>query len=101
MRRLAVVVAAPVALATVAGTPPSSSAPLTLRPSDAPARLAVTVYALGSLLSWVIHREAHALTAVGVASVLIRRDGSQVRGPTTDPSRPLRLARFDRAWASP
>jgi spore germination protein YaaH len=55
-------------------------------------RLPATGYALGSLPPYVVRREAHALTAVGVAGVSIRRDGAQVRRPDADLSRLQRVA---------
>jgi spore germination protein YaaH len=106
MRTLVAAVAALATLATVAASPAaaapaSAGAPPTLRLSEtARPRLAVTGYALGSLPSRVVRREAHALATLGVAGVSIRRDGGQVRGPNADLNRLLRVAHANGLAAS-
>ena len=91
MRRAgrALVVVASVAALAVGGTAPSTAE----RPAEsAKSKPAVTGYALGSLPSSVVRREAHALASIGVAGVSIRGDGAQVRRPNADLERLLHAA---------
>jgi spore germination protein len=91
---------AAVILGVLGGSAPTLTA-MGQRPSDAAApRPAVTGYALGSLPSSVIRREAHALATVGVAGVSIRMDGAQVRRPNANLIRLLRVAHANGLQAS-
>src|SRR3954447_24837949 len=83
---------AAVAVACVAALAGGEAAPSSAQPRPAQRHLAVTGYALGSLPSSVVRREAHALSAIGVAGVSIHRDGTQVGHPSDDLDRLLRAA---------
>ncbi|HSS68871.1 MAG TPA: glycosyl hydrolase family 18 protein [Nocardioidaceae bacterium] len=93
MRRALAALAVGGALVAGGSAPSPAAAPSTLRTADPAVRqLPVTGYALGSLPSSVVRRDAHALSTVGVAGVSIRADGAQVRRPNADLTRLLRVA---------
>jgi spore germination protein len=97
MRRAVSLGGAVIALLAAVGPPEA----IAQRPYEAAApRLAVTGYALGSLPSSVVRREAHGLDTVGVAGVPIRGDGTQVRRPNSDLMRLLRVAHANGLQAS-
>jgi spore germination protein YaaH len=99
----ALVTAACVSAVLATPATPAAAAPgaQARRPADAPvARLAVTGYALGSLPSAVVRRNAHALTAIGVAGVSIHSDGAHVARPNADLDRLRRVAHANQLSAS-
>jgi spore germination protein len=97
VRRAIAAVAAVAVVATLAATGNATAHISSALPSMRPTELAgpplpATGYALGSLPSYVVRREAHALTSLGVAGVSIRSDGAQVRRPNAELNRLLRVA---------
>jgi spore germination protein YaaH len=89
---LAVIAVFAVPLSTTSATAQLGSLPNQRLAEPALQGLPVTGYALRSLPSAVVRREAHALSAVGVAGVSIRRDGATVGRPNADLRRLLRVA---------
>lgn len=84
-RRIAVALAASVALVATFGSA-SATAPTSGRPvsGERAEPLAVTGFALASMRSRVVHRNAEALTTVTVAGIGITVDGARVARPTAD-----------------
>jgi spore germination protein YaaH len=101
MRRELAAFAVVAMLAATGSASAQLGSPSTQRLAEPPApRPPVTGYALGSLPSVVVRREAHALSTVGVAGVSIRRDGAEVRRPDSDVRRLLRVAHASGVSAS-
>jgi spore germination protein len=93
-------IAAVVAVAAVVGIVAAEAGPSSAQQSAAARRLPVTGYALGSLPSSVVRREAHALATIGVAGVSIRSDGARVGRPSADLERLRRVAHANGLSAS-